>query len=116
MARQVLAHEQDDLLDQPCQVGRLAAVGAGAGQAEHPAGDRRGALGGLEDLLQGPLAVRGVGVAQAELRVVQDRRQRVVQLVADPAGQHPEAADPLQRDQLPAEGLDLFIPGHPRLV
>ena len=105
--RQVLAHQQDDLLGQSDQVGRLAAVGLGAGQAEHAAGDRRGPLGALEDLLEGPLAVLGVGVAQAELGIVQDRRQRVVQLVADPAGQHPQAADPLQRDQLAAEGLDL---------
>ena len=104
-----LLDQQEHLLGQPDQVGRLAAVGAGPGQAEHATGDRRGPLRRLEDLLEGAAAVLGVGVAQAELGVVQDRRQRVVQLVADAAGQDAEAADPLQRDELTAEGLDLLL-------
>ena len=109
--RQVLAHQQDHLLGQPDQVGRLAAVGVRPGQAEHAAGDRRSALGGFEDLLERPLAILRVGVAEAELGVVEDRRQRVVQLVADPAGQHPQAAHPLQRDHLAAERLDFLADG-----
>ena len=94
--REVLAHQQDYLLGQPDQVGRLAAVAAGPGQAEHPTGDRRGPLRRLDDLLEGAAAELGVGVSQAELGVVEDRRQRVVQLVADAAGQNAETADPLQ--------------------
>jgi len=78
------------------------------GHAEHSAGNRRRPLPGLEDLLERTLAKRGVGVTQAELGIVEDGRERVVQLVADPAGQDPEAAHPLERDQLAAKGLNLF--------
>ncbi len=62
------------------------------------------------------LAIFGVGVPQAEFGVVENRRQRVVQLVADAAGQDPETTDPLQRDQLTAEGLDLLTARRRRLV
>ena len=86
---QLLLDQEEHLLDQADQVRRLAAVGAGAGQAEDPAGDRGGALGGLKDLFKGPTAVLGVGVPEAELGVIQDRRQRVIELVADPPGEDP---------------------------
>ena len=60
--RQVLARQQNHLLGEPDQVGRLAAVGVRPRQAEHAAGDRRSPLGGFEDLLERPLAIlRGRG-------------------------------------------------------
>ena len=73
----------DDFLDQP-RPGRSARGGlivAGPRQAQHAARDRGGSLRRLDDLGQRPLAIGRVGIAQAELGVVEDRRQGVVQLV-----------------------------------
>ena len=100
--RQVLRDQEDDFLDELRQVGRLAIdrTRAKPGKAEHAARDGRGPLGTLDDLLERPLAVGRIGVAQAELGVVEDRRQGVVQLVEDATGQNPEAADALKRDHL----------------
>jgi hypothetical protein len=67
----------------------------GPGQAEHPPvmAEARCAASRIFSKARRPV-VR-VGVAQAELGIVEDRRQGVVQLVADPAGEDAEAADPL---------------------
>ena len=104
--RHVFLDQHDDFLDQPRQVGRLAVLDvAGPRQAQHPARDRGGSLRGIDDLGQGPLTIGGVGIAQPELGVVEDRRQGVVQLVEHAAGQDAQAADPLQRDHLPAQAI-----------
>jgi hypothetical protein len=110
--RQVLADEEDDLLHQAVEVDRLAMVRvpSRARQAEHAAGDCRGPLARLEDAGECPLAVGRVRIAKAELGVVEDRGQGVVQFVENPAGEDPQAADPLQRNDLASQGLDLFAP------
>ena len=54
------------------------------------------------------LAIGRIRIAQAELGVVDHRRQRVVELVEHTAGKDPQTADPLKRDDLPAQRLHLL--------
>ncbi len=62
-------------------------------------------MGGIDDLGQGPLAIGRVGIAQAELGVIEDRRQGIVQLVEHAARQDAQAADSLQAQSLAAAVL-----------
>ena len=63
-------------------------------------------LAGVEDPGQGPLAIGRIGW-EPQLGVVDDRRQRVVQLVKDATRQDSQAADALQGDDLTPQGLEL---------
>ena len=112
---EVFVDEHEDFFDEADNVGGLEVVGpAGAGEAEDAAGDGGGALGGFEDLFEGFAAVFGVGVAEAELGVVEDGGEGVVELVADAAGEDAETADALEGDELAAEGFDFFKRGNGR--
>ena len=83
-------------------------VAARPRQPEHPTRDGRRPLAGLENSRECPLAIGRIRIAQAELGIVEDRRQRIVELVEHTAGKDAETADPLKRDDLPPQCLDLL--------
>ena len=102
MLRQVLVDQQDHFFHEPIEIDRQAMIGVAPGsrQAEHSTRDGRGSLAGVEDPGQGPLAIGRIRIAQSELGVVDDRCQRVVQLVKNATRQNSQTADPLQGDDL----------------
>ncbi len=80
------------ILSMPChglvQVEHLGGDGLLAGKGQQLPGEVGGALGGLADLLQvGMERLRRVHLLQGQLRVAEDHRQHVVEVVGHAAGQ-----------------------------
>ena len=104
---QVLLGENQDLLDDGDEVGRLAVGRVVAGEAEHAVDDPGSALAAAQDLLEG-LHLGGGGLAAAaHLGVVDDRGEDVVELVGDARREFADAAEPLGLQQLLPQGVGL---------
>ena len=116
----VLAHlaleQHERLFDQLGQVGRRAVGAAIAGHAEHAVGDFFGAERGVEDFGEGLVAGGFVFVAEAELGVVDDRREDVVEFVRGGAGKLAEGGEALGAAQLLLRGVRLVARGEFRLL
>ena len=107
----VLAHlaleQHERFFDELRQIGRRAVGAAIAGHAEDAVGDLLGPLRGVEDLGEGLVAGGFVLVAEAELGVVDDRREDVVEFVRGGAGKLAEGGEALGAAQLVFEEFDL---------
>ena len=107
---QVLVGQDQHFLDQLDQVGQLAQHAVVAGEAEHAVDDGGGPLAALEDLLQGLEPARLVAVGpQAELGVVDEGGQDVVELVRDTGGERADAAEALGPQELFAQVFGLLL-------
>ena len=109
----VLVHlafqQQQRVVDQFASDRSVPGRRAVAGHAQHGVGDRGGAVGGGEDLLEALVARGGVFVPHAHLRVVEDRHQHVVELVRRGADQLPNGRQPLGLAKLLLEDFDLLL-------
>jgi hypothetical protein len=106
--REILANQEDDFLDQSDKIGRGAAISTWSGQAKHSARDSCRSFGPFENLLKRPATEVRVGIAEPELGVIEDRREGVIEFVADTSGQNAKATDTLKLDHLTAQGFDVF--------
>ena len=105
-----LAFEQQQrVLDQLLQIGRLLAGRAISGHAQHGVGDSRRPIAGGEDLFEAFVARGGVLVAHAHLGVIENRHQHVVELVRGRADQFAQGGQPLGLGKLLLEDFDLFV-------
>ena len=104
--------QHERAVDQLGQVGRHALLAAAAGQAEHAVGDFFSAGGGGEDFGQRFVARGFVFVPQAELGVVDDRREDVVEFVRRGAGQFAQRGHSSRMAQLVFEHLQLAFEFH----
>jgi hypothetical protein len=80
---EVFGGDQEHIFDEASEFAGFQAVGAGAREPEHTAGDGGGALGPVEDFFEGLALKVWVGGAEAELGVAEDGGEGVVELVDD---------------------------------
>ena len=80
------------------------------------AGDLRGPMAGQQDLLERLFPRRGVFVAQAQLGVVDDHRQDVIELVRGGADQFADRRKSLHLGNLLLEEVDLLLQIGPQAV
>ena len=97
---QVFLDEHQHLLDERDKVIRFAAVASAACVRQHAGRDLRGSLAGGEDFVERLVARRRVFVSQAHLRVVDDRREDVVELVSHRGREGSDGAQSLRLHQL----------------